>query len=144
MWSWLPDDVSKLLNGSQNTKLEQSWHDWIRFWCHICIIWLFADLCITNWLIHSTDRTICTADTATVREHSQWAAAAGRRIRIDRYWDRDVMFYAQSTAKGHIRAKQHVTLQQVKFWFRTWNTFHRWRLGDILRKWSWMSREGRN
>ena len=48
--------------------------------------------------------------------------------RMDRY----LMFYDQSTVKGHIRAKQHAFLPQVKFWFTTSNTFHRWRPGLFI------------
>ena len=42
--------------------------------------------------------------------------------------DRSLMFYAQATAKGHIRAKQSGILPQVKFWFIIQYAFDRWRL----------------
>ena len=36
------------------------------------------------------------------------------------------MSYAQSTVKGHIRAKQNVSILHVKFGFTTYNTSHSW------------------
>ena len=34
------------------------------------------------------------------------------------------MFHVQSTAKGHIKAKENVLLPQVKFRFTIYDTFH--------------------
>ena len=43
-------------------------------------------------------------------------------VRIDRY----LMFYVQSTAKGHLRAKQNIFLPEVKILILTiQHTFHR-------------------
>ena len=41
---------------------------------------------------------------------------------IDWYRSRYLMFYAQSTAKGHIRANQYILLPQVKFRFTVSDT----------------------
>ena len=66
----------------------------------------------------------------------------GRGGRIDRY--RYLMFYAQSTVKGIIRAKEKVFLSQIKIMIHNLTHIPSLRTGDIWGKRIWMSREGRN
>ena len=63
---------------------------------------------------------------------------------LQRTVDRYLMSYSQSTAKGHIRAKQNVFLPQIQIPIQCFIHIPPLRIGGIWRKWSWMSREGRN
>ena len=65
-----------------------------------------------------------TALTAPTRE--EFWISVGKRMTtklMTKILDRCSMFYAQSTAKGHIKAKQNVFLPQVKTL-----TYHKWKL----------------